>query len=117
MGVDARGFEEGEIPRSDSMLVASIDPVKKKMHLFSILRDTYVEIPGYDRNRINTAITHGEYGHEGCWRSAGHSGSILRLYGFQGFMKLVDSVGGVDFYVEKDMNYSSKADKTNTTSN
>lgn len=30
MGVDARGFEEGEIPRSDSMMVASIDPVKKK---------------------------------------------------------------------------------------
>lgn len=30
---------------------------------------------------------------------------------FQGFIKLVDSVGGVDFYVEKDMSYSSIADK------
>ncbi|WP_339292401.1 LCP family protein [Paenibacillus sp. FSL W8-0187] len=112
MGVDARGFEEGEIPRSDSMLVASIDPVKKKMHLFSILRDTYVEIPGYDRNRINTAITHGP---NTAMKAVGDLLGIPVQYyvytDFQGFMKLVDSVGGVDFYVEKDMNYSSKADK------
>lgn len=30
MGVDARGVKKGEIPRSDTMLVASLDPVKKK---------------------------------------------------------------------------------------
>lgn len=29
---------------------------------------------------------------------------------FQGFIKLVDAVGGVDFDVEKDMHYTSKAD-------
>lgn len=112
MGVDARGFEEGEIPRSDSMLVASIDPVKKKMYLFSILRDTYTEIPGHGSNRINTAVTHGP-------RTAMKAVSDLlgipvQYYvytDFQGFIKLVDAVGGVDFYVEKDMKYSSKADK------
>ncbi|MGG3284268.1 LCP family protein [Paenibacillus solani] len=113
MGVDARGFEEGEIPRSDSMLVASIDPVKKKMYLFSILRDTYVEIPGQkSRNRINTAITHGP---NTAMKAVGDLlGMPIQYYvytDFQGFMKLVDSVGGVDFYVEKDMSYSSKADK------
>lgn len=112
MGVDARGFEEGEIPRSDSMLVASIDPVKKKMYLFSILRDTYVEIPGHDRNRINTAITHGP---NTAMKAVGDLlGMPIQYYvytDFQGFMKLVDAVGGVDFYVEKDMSYSSKADK------
>ncbi|KOR76994.1 LCP family protein [Paenibacillus solani] len=112
MGVDARGFEEGEIPRSDSMLVASIDPVKKKMYLFSILRDTYVDIPGHDRNRINTAITHGP---NTAMKAVGDLlGMPIQYYvytDFQGFMKLVDSVGGVDFYVEKDMSYSSKADK------
>ncbi|GAB6928756.1 hypothetical protein JCM10914A_27390 [Paenibacillus sp. JCM 10914] len=112
MGVDARGFEEGEIPRSDSMMVASIDPAQKKMHLFSILRDTYVDIPGYDRNRINTAITHGP---NTAMKSVSDLLGIPVQYyvytDFQGFMKLVDSVGGVDFYVEKDMSYSSKADK------
>lgn len=112
MGVDARGFDEGEIPRSDSMLVASIDPVKKKMHLFSILRDTYAEIPGHDQNRINTAITHGP---KTAMKAVGDLlGIPIQYYvytDFQGFMKLVDSIGGVDFYVEKDMKYSSKADK------
>ncbi|MGM1047024.1 MAG: LCP family protein [Bacillota bacterium] len=112
MGVDARGFEEGEIPRSDSMLVASIDPVHKKIHLFSILRDTYTEIPGHSQNRINTAITHGP---NTAMKAVGDLlGIPIQYYvytDFQGFMKLVDSVGGVEFYVEKDMKYSSKADK------
>lgn len=112
MGVDARGFKKGEIPRSDSMLVASIDPVKKKMHLFSILRDTYTDIPGYGQNRINTAITHGP---KTAMKAVGDLlGIPIQYYvytDFQGFMKLVDSVGGVEFYVEKDMKYSSKADQ------
>ncbi|WP_106768927.1 LCP family protein [Paenibacillus faecalis] len=112
MGVDARGFEEGEIPRSDTMLVASIDPVKKKMHLFSILRDTYTDIPGHGQNRINTAVTHGP---KTAMKAVGDLlGIPIQYYvytDFQGFIKLVDAVGGVDFYVEKDMKYSSKADQ------
>lgn len=43
IGGDSRGDDAG---RSDTMLVASIDPVTKRAHLFSLLRDTYVEIPG-----------------------------------------------------------------------
>lgn len=112
MGVDARGFEEGEIPRSDSILVASIDPVQKKMNLFSILRDTYTDIPGHSKNRINTAITHGP---NTAMKAVGDLlGIPIQYYvytDFQGFMKLVDAVGGIEFYVEKDMKYSSKADK------
>ncbi|MEK3732101.1 LCP family protein [Paenibacillus sp. FSL M8-0334] len=112
MGVDARGFEEGEIPRSDSMMVASIDPVNKNMYLFSILRDTYTDIPGHGKNRINTAITHGP--NTAMKAVSDLLGIPIQYYvytDFQGFIKLVDSVGGVDFYVEKDMSYSSIADK------
>lgn len=112
MGVDARGFVKGEIPRSDSMMVVSLDPVKKKYHLFSILRDTYVDIPGHKKNRINTAITHGP---NTAMKAVGELlGIPIQYYvytDFQGFIKLVDAVGGVDFYVEKDMYYPSKADK------
>lgn len=112
MGVDARGFEHGDIPRSDSMLVASIDPVSKNMYLFSILRDTYTDIPGHGKNRINAAIT---YGPNTAMKAVSDLlGIPIQYYvytDFQGFIKLVDSIGGVDFYVEKDMSYSSKADK------
>lgn len=42
LGGDSRGDDAG---RSDSVMVASIDPVSKRAHLFSVLRDTYVDIP------------------------------------------------------------------------
>jgi LCP family protein required for cell wall assembly len=112
MGGDERGLRKGEVARSDSMMVASFDPVTKKAHLFSILRDTYVDIPGYKNNRINTAITLG--GPNLAMKTVGNLlGLDIQYYvyvDFQGFIKLVDAIGGVDFYVEKDMHYTDAAD-------
>ncbi|EOS54890.1 LCP family protein [Paenibacillus barengoltzii] len=111
MGVDARGLKKGEIPRSDTMLVASLDPVSKKAYLFSILRDTYTQIPEHGSDRINTAITHGP--NTAMQAVSDLLGIPIQYYvytDFQGFIELVDAVGGVDFYVEKDMHYTSKAD-------
>jgi len=111
MGVDARGLQKGEVPRSDTMLVASLDPVTKRGYLFSIMRDTYVKIPEYGMNRINSAITHGP--NTAMKTVSDLLGIPIQYYvytDFQGFIELVDAVGGVDFYVEKDMHYTSKAD-------
>ncbi|MBW4085052.1 LCP family protein [Paenibacillus sp. S150] len=111
MGVDARGVTKGEVPRSDTMLVASLDPVKKKFYVFSILRDTYVAIPEYGKERINTAITHGP--NTAMQTVSDLLGIPIQYYvytDFQGFIKLVDAVGGVDYEVEKDMVYKTKAD-------
>ncbi|WP_322907840.1 LCP family protein [Paenibacillus campi] len=112
MGVDARNSNDGEVPRSDTMLVASLDPVKKTIHLFSILRDTYVDIPGYQQSRINSAITHGP---DTAMKTVSDVlGIPIQYYvytDFQGFIKLVDAVGGIDYNVEKDMHYVSAADK------
>lgn len=111
MGVDARGLKKGEIPRSDTMLVASLDPVAKKIDLFSIMRDTYTDIPEHGSDRINTAITHGP--NTAMKAVSDLLGIPIQYYvytDFQGFIELVDAVGGVDFYVEKDMHYTSKAD-------
>ncbi|WP_379127646.1 LCP family protein [Paenibacillus sp. sgz500958] len=111
MGVDARGVKEGEVPRSDTMLVASLDPVKKKFYVFSILRDTYVDIPGYDKERINTAITHGpNTAMEAVSNLLGIPIQYWVYTDFQGFIKLIDAIGGVDYEVEKDMTYKTKAD-------
>ncbi|WP_172256642.1 LCP family protein [Saccharibacillus deserti] len=112
MGVDARGVDEGEIPRSDSMIVASIDPVDKTINLFSIMRDTYTDIPNHGKQRINAAITHGP--NTAMQTVSDLLGIPIQYYvytDFQGFIKLVDAVGGVDFYVEKDMHYVSAADQ------
>lgn len=112
MGVDARGTQKGELPRSDSMMVVTLDPVGNRIHVFSILRDTYTQIPEHGKNRINTAITYGP--NTAMSAVSNLLGIPIQFYvytDFQGFIKLVDAVGGVDFYVEKDMNYESIADK------
>jgi len=112
MGGDERGLRKGEVARSDSMLVASFDPATKRIHLFSVLRDTHVDIPGFKANRVNAAITLG--GPELTMKTIGNlTGLDIQYYvyiDFQGFIQLVDALGGVDFYVEKDMKYSDAAD-------
>lgn len=112
LGGDARGLEENQIARSDSMLVASIDPVTKKAHLISLLRDTYVPIPGHGKGRINTAITLG--GAKLAMQTAGDLlGLDIQYYvyaEFEGFKALVDAMGGIEFEVEKNMRYTDNAD-------
>ncbi|MFD0672286.1 LCP family protein [Cohnella sp. GCM10027633] len=112
MGGDERGLREGEVARSDSMLVVSLDPQKKTIHLFSVLRDTWVEIPGYHDNRANVPLSLG--GPDLAMKTIGNMlGLDIQYYAyvdFQGFIKLVDAIGGIDFYVEKDMHWSDSAD-------
>jgi cell envelope-related function transcriptional attenuator common domain len=113
LGGDARGLAQGEVARSDSMIVVSIDPVTKRAHLLSILRDTYIDIPGHGKGRANTAITLG--GPNLAMKTIGELlGLDIHYYAyadFEGFKALVDAIGGVYFEVEKDMNYVDNADK------
>ncbi|MBY7737498.1 LCP family protein [Paenibacillus polymyxa] len=111
MGVDTRENNKGSVPRSDSMMVVSLNPTDKRIHVFSILRDTYTDIPGHGKNRINTAVTHGpDTAMKAVSELLGVPVHFYVYTDFQGFIKLVDAVGGLDFYVEKDMYYESKAD-------
>ena len=59
VGQDAREGQGGQ--RSDSMIVCSINKTKRTVTLISIMRDTYVQIPGYGGNRINAAFAFGGY--------------------------------------------------------
>lgn len=110
LGGDSRGDDAG---RSDSIMVASIDPVSKRAHLFSVLRDTYVNIPGHGKSRLNSSFSYG--GPELTKQTVSDLlGIPIQHYiytDFIGFMALVDAVGGIDIDVEKDMYYTSKADK------
>ncbi|MCI3923756.1 LCP family protein [Paenibacillus sp. TRM 82003] len=112
LGGDSRGLAKNEIPRSDTMMVASIDPVTKKAALFSLLRDTYVRIPGHGRERLNTAIVYG--GPKLAMQTVSDlTGLKIQYYvytDFEGFIHLVDEIGGIEFEVEKDMKYTSRAD-------
>ncbi|GIP32800.1 LCP family protein [Paenibacillus sp. J2TS4] len=102
--------------RADTIMVVSIDPVAKTAHLFSILRDTYVDIPGHGQNRINAALSFG--GREGPELTQKVVGDLLGIpihyyffLEFESFIRLIDAIGGIEYYVEKDMKYTDTADK------
>ncbi|WP_420829099.1 LCP family protein [Brevibacillus fulvus] len=113
MGVDRRGQQEGVLPRSDSMMVVSIDPVSKKYDLFSVLRDTYVEIPGHGKAKINSALVDGgpELAMETVSEFTGLQVDRYVITDFEGFKGLIDTLGGVQVDVEKAMHYHDPTDK------
>ena len=56
MGIDQRAATGESGPfRTDTMILVSVDPVRKTVGMISIPRDLYVTIPGYEPGRINTA--------------------------------------------------------------
>jgi LCP family protein required for cell wall assembly len=102
MGVDRRGQDER--PRSDTMLLASINPDSKQVAVFSIMRDTYVDIPGYGKGKINAAFADG-----GPELLIDTIQSFLKIpihyyvaTDFEGFAKIIDSIGGIDVNVPED---------------
>ena len=54
IGTDNRVHQD-DTSRSDAMIVFSLNPKKGKIVMSSILRDSYVNIPGVGQNRINHA--------------------------------------------------------------
>jgi LCP family protein required for cell wall assembly len=59
LGVDLRCEEEGPT-HSDTIIVATIDPLSQSMSMLSLPRDLWVEIPDYGVNRINQAYFWGQ---------------------------------------------------------
>jgi LCP family protein required for cell wall assembly len=61
MGLDYRDWESGSgPPRTDTMLLLTIDPITKTGGMLSIPRDLWANIPGFNPNKINTAYRFGE---------------------------------------------------------
>ena len=61
IGLDARDLVENEgPPRSDTMILFTVDPLTKTAGMLSIPRDLWVNIPGFGYSRINTAYSSGE---------------------------------------------------------
>jgi LCP family protein required for cell wall assembly len=114
LGGDSRGLASSgtEVPRSDSMMVVSIEPNTKKALLISILRDTYVKIPGHGQDRINAALAIG--GPTLAMKTVSNLLDIPIQYfvymDFKGFIGVVDALGSVPIDVEKDMDYTDGED-------
>ena len=104
MGVDERSDDVG---RSDTLMVATIDPVKNETSLLSIPRDTRVAIPRYGYDKINAAYA---YGGENLTQRTVEDFLGIRIDHYiiintHAFQKIVDAIGGIDIDVEKRMYY------------
>ncbi len=95
MGVDSR--EKGEASRSDTLIVARIDPPRQRVTLLSIPRDTRVSIPGHGKTKINAAHAFGGPALviDTVKDITGLPISHYAELDFSGFKGVVDALGGV----------------------
>jgi len=109
------GTDEGLLPggirvqsRTDTMMVASFDPNTLEVKVMSLPRDSRVTIPGRaNLDKINAAHAYG-----GVNLAVATVQNLLDIpihyfvrVDKSGFRKVIDAIGGVDYFVEFDMDY------------
>lgn len=104
-GSDARPGEDLRRTRADSVHLLAVNPSAREGTIVGFPRDSYVEIPGHGRGRINSALVLGgpELLAETVRRVTGLPVDYYVLTGFDGLARIVDELGGVDVLVERRM--------------
>ena len=104
MGVDKR---EDDVGRSDTLMIATIDPRLDQATLLSIPRDTRVKIRGRGYDKINAAFAYGGVGltESTVENFLGIDIDHYVMIDTSSFVKIIDAIGGVDIDVEKRMFY------------
>ncbi len=118
LGIGGPNHEGGDL--SDTVMVASIDPVNNKAALLSLPRDLWVKIPGDGSQKLNAAYAYGKQGSR-AKTAAGKSQDGIDLadktlenvlgipihyhavVDFTAFQHVVDAVGGVDANVPAEL--------------
>ena len=113
VGVDRR--PDGGDQNSDVIIIAQLDLINKALRAVSIPRDLLVEVPGIGYDKINSAYN---YGVTADPENPAAGISMLRdtieynfgipidhyvMIDFDGFVDVVDSVGGIDVDVPEDL--------------
>ncbi len=101
LGVDKR--ESEDVPRSDTIIIVTIDPLTRDVAMLSIPRDLLVTIPGYGDTKINAAYSYGaqtEVTGPGLVRATIEYNFGIPIHyfaevDFDGFVRIVDTLGGV----------------------
>ncbi|MEV4831951.1 LCP family protein [Micromonospora sp. NPDC049257] len=121
VGIDPRDAKTP--PLADSIMVLHVPESLEQAYIFSIPRDLYVDIPKFDKagyrggsGKINAAMSFGSIvegknpsapqGFELLAKTVQKATGIERfdagaIINFTGFQKIVDAMGGVDMYIER----------------
>ena len=106
LGLDYRDWQAGQgPPRTDTMILLTIDPINRTAGMLSIPRDLWVTIPGFEPGKINTAYQLGEAFHLPDGGPGLAMRTVENLLGvpidyyaqidFNAFVRFVDELGGV----------------------
>lgn len=97
-GIDAT---DGETGRSDSIMVATLDPVHNKLKVTSIMRDSYVSIDGHGQDKINHAYAFGgpELSIKTLNENFGLNIEDFISVNFSSLPKIINILGGIDLQI------------------
>ncbi|ARF16264.1 LCP family protein [Sporosarcina ureae] len=107
IGDDARGDEDDT--RSDALMIGHYDQTTNKVKLISLMRDTYVDIPGHGMEKINAAYALG--GPELVRQTIKHNFDVdvqyYAIVNFEGFSKIVDVIApdGIEVDIPYEMSH------------
>ena len=106
VGSDARPGEDMLKTRADSLHLLCVNPATGQGTLLGFPRDSWVEIPGHGRGKINNALALGgpDLLAATVRRLTGLPVDYYVITGFRGLMAMVDELGGVDVLVNRRMN-------------
>jgi polyisoprenyl-teichoic acid--peptidoglycan teichoic acid transferase len=108
IGMDRRPGESA-VARTDTLIIATVDPTRPYVGMLSLPRDLWVVLPDGSENRINTPhfFAEAEVAGSGPMAAvntvASNFGLTLNKYvriDFAGFVRIIDSVGGITVEVE-----------------
>lgn len=90
--------------RSDVIILCTVNIPQKTLTFTSFMRDMYVQIPGYDDNRINVPYVLGgmELLDNTLKRNFGVEVDGNVEVDFQGFIGVIDLMGGIEMYIRQD---------------
>lgn len=91
--------------RTDVIMLLSLNPDRNSVSVVSFPRDLYVQIPGWQMNRINTAHQVGgfELLADTFEVNFGIHPEKYVMIDFNGFVEVVNSLGGIDVYAEQNL--------------
>ncbi len=90
--------------RTDSIMIATINQKDSNLRLTSIMRDTYVKIPGFSDNKINAAYHNG--GMKALTATIKENFGITVdgyvLVNFDSFQEIINAIGGIDIKLSEE---------------
>lgn len=112
LGIDSR---DGDVGRSDSIMILTLDGIHKKLKLTSIMRDSYVDIAGYGLDKVNHAYAFGRA--ELSIKTLNENFDLnikeVMTVNFDSLTSIIDKIGGVNInIIEEEISHISGVTST-----